>query len=513
MRTIPELVDDAAHAHGGRTWLVTDDASFTFEETRQRVESVGGALAAHGVTAGDVVLLVAHNTASDVLAWLGILRLGAIALPVNPRSTAAELVGFLDQVAPSATIWDPAMDTALVEATETAEAAPVQLAVADVLGGDPSRAATAPDGPRAPAVLIPTSGTTGRSKLVTQTHQGYVLAAEGFPYWLGLTAEDRLITALPIFHINAPAYSLLGSMAAGASVVLLPRYSPSAFLDDARRHAATECNMIGAMLEMLMRQPERDDDRDNPLRVVYTGPSPERERQLEIEERFDVEIVCGYALSESTYGTIWPRALRPYGTLGVARQHPTLGHINDARVMHDGVDAARREVAVGETGELELRNPAIMLGYHEMPVETAEVIVDGWLRTGDLVTRNADGTFTFVARKKEVIRRRGENLAPGEVEDALVAHAAIDEAAVIAVPADLGEDEVKAFLLVHAGATIDAEDVRAHLAARLARYKIPRYLEVVDDLPRTPTGRVAKHQLPTGRTTVEIDLEDRQPGR
>jgi crotonobetaine/carnitine-CoA ligase len=492
---------------------VTDDASFSFDETRRATESVAGALARRGVGPGDVVMLVAHNAPADVLAWLGILRLGAIALPVNPRSTPAELAGFLDQVGPKVAVWDPATDAALTDAVDAVEVAPELVAAVDLLAGDPAAAAgSAPAGPRAPAVLIPTSGTTGRSKLVTQTHQGYVLAAEGFPFWLGLTADDRLITALPIFHINAPAYSLLGSMAAGASVVLLPRYSPGAFLDAARRHGATETNMIGAMLEMLMRQPERPDDRDNPLRVIYTGPSPERARQLEIEHRFDVEIVCGYALSESTYGTIWPRrstqggGQRPFGTLGVARQHPTLGHVNDARVTQEA-DGGRVEVAVGETGELELRNPAIMLGYHEMPAETAEVVVDGWLRTGDLVTRNGDGTFTFVARKKEVIRRRGENLAPGEVEDALVAHPDIDEAAVIAVPAELGEDEVKAFVLVRSGAALDADGLLELLRQRLARYKVPRYLEVLDDLPRTPTGRVAKHQLPTERTATEIDWE------
>ena len=287
---------------------------------------------------------------------------------------------------------------------------------------------------------------------------------------------------------------------------MLPRYSPSGFLDAVRRHGATETNMIGAMLEMLMRQPERPDDADNPLRTLYTGPSPTRARQLEIEERFGLEIVCGYALSETTYGTVWPRGERPYETLGVARQHPTLGHINDARVMIDGV-----EVEPGATGELELRNPAIMLGYYEMPDETAEVIVDGWLRTGDLVTRNADATFTFVARKKEVIRRRGENLAPGEVEDALVAHPEIVDAAVIAVPADLGEDEVKAYLVVRDGAAVDPVALRAFLLERLAPYKVPRFVEVVDgDLPRTPTGRVAKHRLVTDRTPTEIDLEQPQ---
>jgi crotonobetaine/carnitine-CoA ligase len=503
IRVIPQLVDDAAREHGDRPWLVTDDVSFSFVEAQRATRAVAAALAGYGVAAGDIVLLVAHNTPHDVLAWLGILRLGAIALPVNPQSTVAELTGFLDQVRPRLVVHDPVADAALRDAFAAAAVTPRVVALGDLFTEPDGLVAPAQVAPRDPAVLIPTSGTTGRSKLVTQTHQGYVLAAEGFPYWLGLTAEDRLITALPIFHINAPAYSLLGSMAVGASVVLLPRYSPSSFLDATRRHGATECNMIGAMLEMLMRQPERSDDVDNPLRVVYTGPSPERDRQLEIERRFGVEIVCGYALSESTYGTVWRHGTRPYGTLGAARQHPTLGQVNEARVMHDGA-----EVACGETGELELRNPAIMLGYHEMPGETAEVIVDGWLRTGDLVVRNSDDTFTFVARKKEVIRRRGENLAPGEVEDALVALPEIVDAAVIAVPAELGEDEVKAFVVVREGAVLDPAETKARLLERLARFKVPRYVEVLaDDLPRTPTGRVAKHRLPVERTESEIDLE------
>jgi crotonobetaine/carnitine-CoA ligase len=503
IRTVPELVDDAARAHGALPWLLSDEASVSFAEAEQTSATVATALYQRGVRAGHIVLLVAHNAIDDVLVWLGILRLGAVALPVNPKSTVGELVGFLDQVEAPLAVRDPAVDAGLEPAFAAARTPPAVVAPAELLGARGPSTPLAPLDPRDPAVLIPTSGTTGRSKLVTQTHQGYVLAAEGFPSWLGLTARDRLLTALPIFHINAPAYSLLGSMAVGASVVLLPRYSPSTFLDAARRHGATECNMIGAMLEMLMRQPERADDADNPLRLVYTGPSPERERQLEIERRFGLEIVCGYALSESTYGTVWPRGTRPFGTLGTARQHPTLGHINDARVTRDGA-----EVAVGEVGELELRNPATMLGYHEMPVETAEVLVDGWLRTGDLVTRNGDLTFTFVARKKEVIRRRGENLAPGEVEDALVAFPTVVDAAVIAVPSELGEDEVKAFVVLRAGALLDAAAIRTSLLEQLARYKVPRYLEVLEgDLPRTPTGRVAKHRLPTARTDAEIDLE------
>src|SRR5207253_6836508 len=205
------------------------------------------------------------------------------------------------------------------------------------------------------AVLIPTSGTTGRSKLVMQTHRAYAMAGEGFPYWMELDATDRLMTSLPLFHVNAPAYSILGSLACGAGLILLPRFSASGFLDSARRHGATEFNAIGAMLEILMRQPPRPDDAATPLRLCYTGPSPAREWQEAFERRFGLRIVCGYGLSESTYGLIWRHGTRPFGSLGSPRQHPRLGRVNEARV----VDELQRESGPGETGELLLRNPTV----------------------------------------------------------------------------------------------------------------------------------------------------------
>ena len=180
-------------------------------------------------------------------------------------------------------------------------------------------------GPDDLAVLIPTSGTTGRSKLVMQTHRAYAYAGEGFPYWMELGPADRLMTSLPLFHINAPAYSVLGSLACGAGLVLLPRFSASGFLDSARRHGATEFNAIGAMLEILMRQPVRPDDAENPLRLCYTGPSPAREWQEAFERRFGLRVVCGYAhvgVALRADLASWHAAVRH---LGSVRQHPTLG--------------------------------------------------------------------------------------------------------------------------------------------------------------------------------------------
>jgi crotonobetaine/carnitine-CoA ligase len=353
------------------------------------------------------------------------------------------------------------------------------------------------------AVLIPTSGTTGKSKLVTQTHLAYAMAGVGFPYWMELTAEDRLLTSLPLFHINAAAYSVLGSLAVGAGLVLVPQFSASGFLETARRHRATEFNAIGAMLEILMRQPVRPDDAENDLRLCYTGPSPARAWQEAFEQRFGLRVVCGYAMSESPYGLIWRHGQRPFGTLGAPRQHPTLGTVNKARV----VDESGQDVRTGDVGELMLHNPTVTRGYWRMPEQTGATVVDGWLHTGDLVTADDDGNYTFVSRRKEVMRRRGLNLSPTEVEDAIATHPDVLEVAVVAVPSDLTEDEVKAFVVAAPGRSLDFEQLREWTAARLSAFKVPRFWQGLDALPRTPTSRVAKHRLPVGRTSDEYDAQ------
>lgn len=509
-RTIPNLLASAVDAAAEQPWLLAGDDVFTYGQANRRIATAAAGLAELGVSRGDLVLVPMRNMADHLFAWLGLMQLGAVLVAANPAAGEAELAGLVAQTSPRLVVTDGELRP-LLERTAAPASTPIALVEALLPSGADTDPPDLPDlpgpGPDDPAVLIPTSGTTGRSKLVTQTHRAYVMAGEGFPWWMELTADDRLMTSLPLFHINAPAYSVLGSAAARASLVLLPRFSPGTFLDEARRSGATEFNAIGAMLEMLMAQPERPDDADTPLRLAYSGPAPPEARHRQIEERFGLRLVCGYAMSETPYGTIWPRGTRPYGTLGAIRQHPTLGRINEGRVRRD--DAP---VPPGEVGELELRNPAVMLGYWGMPDETARVLrPGGWLRTGDLVVENPDGTYTFVGREKEIIRRRGENLSPAEVEEALAAHPCVAEVAVVGVPSDLTEEEVKAFIVLRPGPpAADASDpsaLHAWAAERLTRYKVPRYIELVDELPHTPTGRVAKHRLPQDRTPTEWDAD------
>ena len=504
--TIPGLLAAAADRDPDGIWLRTDEEQLSFAAAAARVGGAADRLRAAGVGSGDRVLVTARNTAPYLLCLLAITSAGAIAVPVNPASAPGELAGLAGQVRPRLLVSDPTL-AGLVEA---AGIPGVPGSSVDAIAG--SASGDAPSGsallrvmarPDDLAVLMPTSGTTGRSKLVMQTHRAYALAGEGFPYWMGLGRDDRLMTSLPLFHLNAIAYSVLGSLSCGAGLVLLPRFSASGFLDSARRHGATEFNAIGAMLEILMRRPERPDDAATDLRLCYTGPAPAREWQEAFERRFGLRVVVGYAMSESPYGLIWPRGSRPYGTLGTVRQHPTLGRINEARVVGD--DGG--EVDPGGTGELLLRNPVLTPGYWEMPEETAAAIEDGWLHTGDLVTPNADGTYTFVARKKEVLRRRGENVSPAEVEEAIQAHPDVLECAVVGVPSELSEEEIKAFVVPEPGRAPDFPALREWTAHRLSAFKVPRFWQQLDALPRTPTSRIARHRLPTGHPEGEYDAE------
>jgi crotonobetaine/carnitine-CoA ligase len=543
--TIPGLLGLAAQRDPGGTWLRTDDLTLTFAEAVGRVGAIGAEFAEHGIGHGDLVMLTARTTPEYLLSWLALTALGAVSVPVNPASTPAELAGLVGQVRPKAVLADRAMYQGAGSGPGTGHGGDPARAGGEVAGAGPARpdwlgegdgrvrmvidvhglGAGRPDQPLSDlpggevrpgdlAVLIATSGTTGRSKLVMQTHLAYTMAAEGFPYWMELTAADRLMTSLPLFHINAPIYSVLGSLACGAGLVLVPRFSTTGFLDTARRHGATEFNAIGAMLELLMRQPERPDDADNPLRLCYAGPAPDRERHEQIERRFGIRIVVGYAMSESPYGLIWRHGTRPYGTLGSVRQHPYLGAVNEAKVVaavgpdEEAAGADGAALGPGETGEILLRNPVITPGYWDMPAETAAVKTDdGWLHTGDLVTVNPDETYTFVGRRKEVLRRRGENLSPLEVEEVLDSHPAVLESAVVGVASDLTEEEIKAFVVSVPGAAVDVRELRGYAAERLSAFKVPRFWQLIDELPRTPTARIAKHRLPAGHQGGEFDAD------
>jgi crotonobetaine/carnitine-CoA ligase len=286
----------------------------------------------------------------------------------------------------------------------------------------------------------------------------------------------------------------MGALGCGGSLALVPRFSASRFWDDVRRYEATEVNAVGAMIHILLGEPAGAGDRDHGLRICYSALALPEEKHRAFEQRFGVTMLVGYGLSETTFGTVWPRQTTEqprYGTMGKLRQHPRLGAINRGRVVRDdGNDAAP-----GEVGELWLSNPALMRGYLGDPASTEAAFAGSWFRTGDLVRQDSLGHFMFVARKKEILRRRGENVAAGEVESALLAHGSLLEAAVIGVPSALGEDDIVAFVVPCPGTVVDPESLRAFVRGRLADFKVPCRVHMREALPRTATERIAKHLL------------------
>lgn len=506
MRTIPGLLHRASETHGDRSWLRTDEGDLSFTEAVARIGGIASWFRERGTGHGDLVLMTARNEPRYLLSLLAVTTIGAIAVPINPQSSVAELTGLFVQLKAAdrtgLVVTDPGIADQLRQATDEAGSAMSMVNISELENSQPAKLPTDGVNETDVAIMVQTSGTTGRSKLVKQTHRAHVLTGEGFPHWMEFSAEDCLMTSLPLFHTNAVAYSTMGSLTCGAGLVLLSRFSASRFLDSARRHGATSFNAVGGILEILMEQPVRSDDADTPLRTCYTAPAPSKEHQLAIEERFGIRLVCGYGMSESMYGTIWLPGTRPYGTLGWPRQHPTLGEINEARVADDG----GRDVDVGSSGELLLRNPTVTPGYYDMPDETAAALDGGWLHTGDLVTVNGDGSYTFHSRKKEVIRKRGENLAPAEVEQTLSDHHAVLECAVIGVPAGLSEEEVKVYIKRRTGSQVSMGELSEWTADRLAAFKVPRFWQFVEEIPHTATGRIAKHRLPSAEQGEEYDL-------
>jgi len=496
--TVAALLEAGAALWPDRLWCRTPDGDISRAKALQAGRRVAAGLAARGVTPGDRVVIVLPNGLDFVRTWMGVVMAEGITVGINPAAAVTELAAVVEEIAPKLVVVSDSFDRA-------SGAAAAMVTVNQLLDCEPAaslpRARTRPDDP---VSFIQSSGTTGRPKFIIETNAMYTMAAEGFPYWLRLDESDVLMTCLPLSHLNAQVYSMLGSYGCGAKFVLLPRFSASTFWADVVRFEVTEFNAIGAMLEILMRLPSAADERDNPVRICYAAPTPTPERHQEIEARFGLRLVVGFAQSESPYGLVVSMDVpQRYGTMGRARQHPRLGTVNQARI----VDARGEVLGVGATGEIEFRNPATSPGYFNNPRESAAIVHDGWLRTGDLATSLDEGYFAYAGRLKELIRRRGENLSPIEVENVLDAHPAVMSSAVIGVASEFSEEDVKAFVMMRPDVQVLPSDLKQWCADRLPRYKVPRYLEFTDEWPLTETHKIAKRQLSRERTEAEFDLE------
>jgi len=470
--TVPQLLAGAARRFGAAPAVVTAESTLSFAELLEGVAAMAAGLRTRGVRAGDRILMAAGNSAATVQAWLGAIYTGALPALINPQLTEPELAYLKQDLEPVLTLLGEA---------ELAELP---------AGGQPD---PHPAGALDPAAIVYTSGTTSRPKGVLVRHAAYTETGLSFPGWIGLAAEERLWACLPLFHINAQAYSLMSALAHGYALALSPRFHASTFWREAAALEVTSVNVVGAMLAMLERQPVATWQASR-LRTIYAAPAPRTAAErAALEERFGVRIVGGYGMSENTFGCAEsPTSRAKPGSIGRPRQPASGRFANELRVVDPDSGA---EVAAGVTGELRFRNPVLTAGYWRAPDLTAQLLEGGWLHTGDAGLVDADGDVTLAGRYKEMIRRRGENIAPGEVEDALLGHPAVAAAAAFGVPSELSEDEVVAAVVLRGGQAVGEDELRRFAARSLAPYKVPSRVVFRESLPMTPTQRVARDAL------------------
>jgi crotonobetaine/carnitine-CoA ligase len=431
---------------------------------------------------------------------LGCAKAGLIAVPVNTGYVAPEVAHVLGLVEPSAFVVgrpflpllrDTGFRFGCVVDPDPLEAASAHASWNELVAGDAGRPSVPVNGEDV-LQLIMTSGTTARPKAVMRTHTNCLWSAYRFAMQARLTPADRNLTALPGFHVNCLDQTLFSSLVSGATVVLLERYSASQYMAQVRRHRATVISLVPMLIRTILAQPASDDDLNHNVRLAIGGLQLTREELDEFERRFGlpVPILGGYGLTEASTNVTLT-------VLGGDPRWPSIGlPAIDRTVML--VDEASRPVPVGETGEVIVQGVpgrSLMKGYWRDPEATATALRDGWLYTGDLARRDEDGYFYFVDRKKDMIKVSGENVAALEVERVLAEHPAIAEAAVVGVPDDLRDEAVMAFVVVEPGSELDLDALRDFCEPRLARFKIPTRLEVLDELPRATIGKIDKGAL------------------
>ncbi|MGW7044937.1 class I adenylate-forming enzyme family protein [Streptomyces avermitilis] len=460
---------------------------WTYGDLRGRAAALARRLKDAGVGHGDRVLLIAPSVPEFVCAYCAIHAAGAVAVTANTMSTRPELEHLAADARIRLVLAWPGLEPSTAKAVREL-GCPCWSLEPDLLaegpGLDPVEVADDHD-----AVLLYTSGTTGRPKGARLSHGNLIACRTALAPVLDVGADSRVGTALPLFHIFGQAAVLGTALELGAGLSLLERFDPAGFLAMLRRDRVTIAAGVPTMWHALLGAgDEAGADAFADLHLVVSGGAalPGQVREA-FQRRFGCTIVEGYGLTETT-GTV---------TFGRPGRPAKAGHVGsvlpgcELRVCGD--DGA--EVPPGEVGEVRVRGPIVMKGYWERPAETDEVLRDGWLRTGDLGTVDADGDLRIVDRKKELIIRGGYNVYPSEVEHVLHRHPDIVEAAVVGVPdARLGE-EVAAVVTLAPAATLELEALRSWAKERLSAYKVPHLLHVVEALPKGPTGKVLKRGI------------------
>ena len=491
-RTIPELLKQRVSAAPDKPFLLSeaDGRQFTYKEFEAAVMRTAQMLAANGVRNGDVVSLLLPNSVEYVIAYFACWQLGALAGPINSLLKSQEIAYVISNSEARALLVN-------------SEYLPVIEGIRDelpplIIFDNEAKATRSQTNHTASetqlnadheAIIIYTSGTTGKPKGCLLTHGNVIANARQISSWLGFTEKDRLLTIMPLFHMNAVSVTTMSALYAGGSTVVSPRFSVSRFWQIISDYQITSFGSVATMLSMLLSTyPDGVPAglKTDQLRFAMCGSAPVPAEVLRrFEETFNCLVIEGYGLSESTCRSTFnpPDQRRRPGSCGVP-----IG--NEMRV----VDEEDRDVPDGDLGEIVLRGENILKGYYKNDAANATAFRNGWFHTGDIGYRDPEGFYYIVDRKSDMIIRGGENIYPREIDEVLYQHPAVAAAAVVGVPDDLYGEEVAAVVVLKPEASVSEQEVIDYCKARLADFKCPKRVHFVEDIPKGPTGKLLKRE-------------------
>jgi carnitine-CoA ligase len=512
-RAAPILLERQAKRYGDRPLFVAGPTRWSFAQARDQAARYAGRMAASGIKRGDRVALICGNRAEFMSVFLGCAWLGAVSVPINVAARGFQLQHMLSNSGAKLLV----IEAEILPALQGIDVSRLALETIWVIGQDfdaraagfavPAVQLPAPGeaiepaqvGPQDPLAILYTSGTTGLSKGVVCPHGQYFWWGIYTGRQLGVAEGDVLHTPLPLFHTNA-LNCFFQALLSGTTQVVEPRFSVSGYWPAMKMSGATVTYLLGAMVPMLLSRPEQPIERQHAVRVAL-APGVPADASDKFYRRTGIVLLEGYGTTESN---------AVIGSTLDSRKAGWAGRLADGFEALI-VDEHDNPLPDGEPGELILRahEPfAMALGYFGMPDKTVEAWRNLWLHTGDRLVRGPDNFFRFVDRMKDAIRRRGENISSYEVEQVLISHPAVALAAVFPVASDLAEDEVMAAIVLRDGERPREEELIRFCEGKMAYFAVPRFLEFVDELPRTESGKVQKYKLrERGRTPATWDRE------
>lgn len=511
-RVLTHIIEDKARQRPDHVVLQFRDDPLTFGELNEQINKVANGFLALGVKPGEKVAIMLPNCPEFLYAWFGANKIGAVEVPINVALKGAGLAYQIDQSDSVVLVASVEYMDRLEEILEDLKTvhhvvflSPPGAALPRVqrstvlsfpeLAGHSSAKPDVKVHYSDMATILYTSGTTGVSKGVEMSHHyWYDIWSEAVKY-ARYTDEDVLYTGLPFFHGNAQGITLGPAILADAKAVIVERFSAGQLLDDCRRWNCTEANYIGGIIPILLKQTPRENDADNPLRLMVGAAAPADEWHT-FQKRFNTKLLEVYGMTEC------------YCCLASPYDEPRAGSCGKAITGWDVriVDDDDNECPPGTPGEFIARSNKMFVGttgYYGKPEATLELFKNGWIHTGDLGRMDEDGYFYFLDRKKQALRRRGENISSFEVESVIGSHPAVLESCVVGVPSEVGEEEVKAVVVLKEGQQVTEEELIRWCEPRMAYFAIPRYIAIRASLPKTPSERVEKFKLKAEGVTAD----------